>query len=150
MTYDDALKYIHTINWRGSKRGLSRTQALLEKVGSPEKKLKFVHVAGTNGKGSTCACIESVLRTAGYNTGLYTSPFIKCFNERIRVNGENISNNELADLVAVSYTHLSEIRYVVCVGALGYSVVLSIRSFLFRHCPECRIRLIKSARKYSD
>ncbi len=99
MTYDEALEYIHTINWRGSKRGLSRTQALLKKVGSPEKKLRFVHVAGTNGKGSTCACLESVLRRAGYKTGLYTSPFIKSFNERIRVNGENISDEELTDLV---------------------------------------------------
>ena len=99
MTYDEALKYIHTISWRGSKRGLSRTVALLEKVGSPEKKLKFVHVAGTNGKGSTCACVESVLRTAGYKTGLYTSPYIARFNERIRVNGEDIPDDRLTRLV---------------------------------------------------
>ncbi len=99
MTYDEALEYIHTISWRGSKRGLSRTQALLEKFGSPEKKLKFVHVAGTNGKGSTCAMVESVLRAAGYKTGLYTSPYIARFNERIRVNGENIGDDELARLV---------------------------------------------------
>ena len=99
MTYDEALEYIHTISWRGSKRGLSRTQALLKKLGSPEKKLKFVHVAGTNGKGSTCAMIESVLRAAGYKTGLYTSPYIARFNERIRVNGENIGDDELARLV---------------------------------------------------
>lgn len=99
MTYDEALTYIHTINWRGSKRGLSRTEALLAKLGSPEKRLKFVHVAGTNGKGSVCACIESVLRRAGYRTGLYTSPFINRFNERIRVNGECIGDGELARLV---------------------------------------------------
>ncbi len=97
MTYEEALEYIHTR--RGSKRGLSRTEALLAKLGSPEKKLKFVHVAGTNGKGSTCACIESVLRHAGYLTGLYTSPFITRFNDRIRVNGENIGDEELARLV---------------------------------------------------
>ncbi len=99
MTYDEALEYIHKINWRGSKRGLSRTEALLAKLGSPEKRLKFVHVAGTNGKGSTCAIIESVLREAGYRTGLYTSPFIARFNERIRVNGEAIGDAELASLV---------------------------------------------------
>ncbi|MGM9521405.1 MAG: bifunctional folylpolyglutamate synthase/dihydrofolate synthase [Oscillospiraceae bacterium] len=99
MTYDEALEYIHSINWRGSKRGLSRTVALLQKLGSPEKKLKFVHVAGTNGKGSTCACIESILRRAGYKTGLYTSPFITRFNERIKVGGRDITDGELAELV---------------------------------------------------
>lgn len=84
MGYDETLKYIHSVQWRGSKLGLERTQELMKKLGNPEKKLKFIHVAGTNGKGSTSACIESVLRKAGYKTGLYTSPYINRFNERIR------------------------------------------------------------------
>ncbi len=99
MTYNDALTYIHTINWRGSKRGLSRTRALLEKLGSPEKKLKFVHIAGTNGKGSVSAYLDSILRTAGYKTGLYTSPFIERFNERICVDGKAIEDEELAEMI---------------------------------------------------
>lgn len=68
-------------------------------MGDPHKKLKFVHVAGTNGKGSTCACIASILQEAGYKTGLYTSPFINVFNERMKINGCMISDAELAELV---------------------------------------------------
>lgn len=71
--------------------GLERTRLLLEKLGRPQDALRFVHVAGTNGKGSTCAYLESILREAGYRTGLFTSPFIHCFEERIRVCGQNIS-----------------------------------------------------------
>ena len=90
MTYEEALKYIHSVNWVGSKLGLERTQELLEKLGSPHKKLKFIHIAGTNGKGSTAAMLASILEKAGYRTGLYTSPFINRFNERMQVNGKQI------------------------------------------------------------
>jgi len=98
VSYEETLKYIHSVKWQGSKPGLSRTQHLLAKLGNPEKKLKFVHVAGTNGKGSTAACIASVLQTAGYKTGLYTSPYIIRFNERMQINGEQISDEELEAL----------------------------------------------------
>jgi len=92
------LEYIHSVKWRGSKPGLERTRALLSALGSPEKSLRFVHVAGTNGKGSTAACIAAVLQRAGYRTGLYTSPYTLCFNERIQVDGEHISDGELERL----------------------------------------------------
>ncbi|HHT17882.1 MAG TPA: bifunctional folylpolyglutamate synthase/dihydrofolate synthase [Papillibacter sp.] len=95
MSYEETLKYIHNVKWQASKPGLSRTQGLLKSLGNPEKHLKFVHIAGTNGKGSTAACIASILRTAGYKTGLYTSPYILRFNERMQINGEHISNEEL-------------------------------------------------------
>ena len=98
MSIQSTLQYIHSVKWQGSKPGLERTRELLEKLGSPEKKLKFVHIAGTNGKGSTAACISSVLRTAGYKTGLYTSPYILRFNERMQINGEHISDAELENL----------------------------------------------------
>ncbi len=98
MTYEEALEYIHSVNWTFCKPGLDRIGELCEKIGHPEKKLKFVHVAGTNGKGSFCSMLESVLRAAGYKTGLYTSPYIKEFNERMRVMGENIPNETLARL----------------------------------------------------
>ena len=65
MTYHEALDYIHSVGWLGSRPGLSRTVELLRRLGNPEQELKFVHVAGTNGKGSTCACIASVLKEAG-------------------------------------------------------------------------------------
>lgn len=99
MSYEETLRYIHSVKWQGSKPGLSRTRELLEALGNPEKALKFVHIAGTNGKGSTAAMIASVLRKAGYKTGLYTSPYIIRFNERIQVNGEHISDRDLEDLM---------------------------------------------------
>ena len=70
MTVQEALTYIHSYFWKGSIPGLSRTQALLKLLGNPEKKLRFIHVAGTNGKGSTAAMLASILRCAGYRTGL--------------------------------------------------------------------------------
>lgn len=101
MNYNEALEYIHSVEWLGSRPGLSRTEELLEKLGNPEKDMKFVHVAGTNGKGSTCSMCESVLRAAGYKVGLYTSPYIVRFNERMCINGEPISDSELAELVEI-------------------------------------------------
>ena len=98
MNYAEALEYIHSVNWTFCKPGLERIGELCERLGHPENKLKFIHVAGTNGKGSTSAMLDSVLRAAGYKTGLYTSPYIRVFNERMRVNGKNISDSELASL----------------------------------------------------
>ena len=98
MSYEETLKYIHSVKWQGAKPGLSRTRELLQKLGNPEKSLKFVHIAGTNGKGSTAAMIASVLQKAGYRTGLYTSPYILRFNERMQVNGRHISDEELESM----------------------------------------------------
>ena len=98
MNYEQALQYIHSVNWTFCNLGLDRIKTLCEKLGNPQDKLKFIHVAGTNGKGSVCAMLDSILRRAGYRTGIYTSPYIKCFNERMRVDGMNISNEELAEL----------------------------------------------------
>ena len=98
MNAEQAIAYIHSVCWKGSIPGLGRTQELLEKMGNPEKKLKFVHIAGTNGKGSTAAMTASILNKAGYRTGLYTSPYIYRFHERIQVNGVEISDEELAEI----------------------------------------------------
>ena len=98
MTVWEALAYIHSVSWKGSIPGLSRTQELLERIGDPQNRLKFVHIAGTNGKGSTAAMLASIFRAAGYCTGLYTSPYITCFNERMQVNGKMISDEELAEI----------------------------------------------------
>ena len=94
----EALQYIHSVSWLGTIPGLSRERALLEKLDNPEQALKFVHIAGTNGKGSTAAMLASMLRRAGYRTGLYTSPYILRFNERMQVNGAPISDEALCDL----------------------------------------------------
>ncbi len=98
MNYQETLQYIHSVSGHFCKPGLERITALCDALGHPERDLRFIHVGGTNGKGSFCAMTESILRAAGYKTGLYTSPFIKDFNERMRVNGENISNDELIEL----------------------------------------------------
>lgn len=100
MNYDQAIDYIHRTSWRGSKLGLERTIELLGAMGNPEKKLKFIHISGTNGKGSVSAMLASVLKTAGYKTGLYTSPYIVTFNERMQINGVPIENNELAKITS--------------------------------------------------
>ncbi|MGE4488050.1 MAG: folylpolyglutamate synthase/dihydrofolate synthase family protein [Kiritimatiellales bacterium] len=84
----------------GIKPGLDVTEALLEKLGSPHRGLKCIHVAGTNGKGSVCAMIESVLRASGFKTGLYTSPHLFRFNERFRINGQDIPDGKLEQLIA--------------------------------------------------
>ncbi len=99
MNYESALQYIHAVQWAGHKPGLTRTRTLLAALGNPHRQLKFVHVAGTNGKGSTSAMVASCLQAAGYRVGLYTSPFINRFNERIQVNGQQIGDDELVRLV---------------------------------------------------
>lgn len=98
MNVEQAIAYIHSVCWKGSIPGLGRTQELLEKMGNPEKKLKFVHIAGTNGKGSTAAMTASILSKAGYRTGLYTSPYIYRFHERIQVDGVEISDEDLTEI----------------------------------------------------
>lgn len=100
MNYTEALEYIHSVNWTFCKPGLERVVALCEALGNPQKDLKFIHVAGTNGKGSFCAMTASILRAAGYRTGLFTSPYIKVFNERMMIDGQPISDEELAELTA--------------------------------------------------
>ncbi len=99
MTVNEAIEYIHSNFWKNSPPGLTRTQTLLAKMGNPEKKLKYVHIAGTNGKGSTASMTAAVLQKAGYKVGLYTSPYIYRFHERMQINGVQISD---ADLVAVT------------------------------------------------
>ncbi len=100
MTYQEALEYIHSINWAFCKPGLERIKKLCQRLGDPQTDLQFIHVAGTNGKGSFCAMLDSVLREAGLKVGLFTSPYIRFFNERMCVNGTPISNEELAEITA--------------------------------------------------
>lgn len=95
MTYQNAIDYIHSTAWGKRTPGLSRIRALCEALHHPERGLRVIHVAGTNGKGSVCAMLDSILRAAGYRVGLYTSPYIRRFNERMQVNGMPISDEEL-------------------------------------------------------
>ena len=99
MNVNEAIEYIHAAYRKGSIPGLHRTNALLELMGNPQRKLKFVHIAGTNGKGSTAAMTASILRKAGYRTGLYTSPYLYRFHERLQINGEQIQDDDLLSVV---------------------------------------------------
>lgn len=101
QTIEETLKYLQFDNWEQSAPGLARSRELLGLLGNPEKKFKFVHIAGTNGKGSTAAMLASVLQRAGYRTGLYTSPHLLRFHERMRVCGREIDD---ASLIALTNT----------------------------------------------
>ena len=106
MKYQEAMKYITEVGNFGSNYGLERTYKLLELLDNPQDKLKIIHVAGTNGKGSTTAMITSMLKGCGYKVGMYTSPFLEEFEERIQINGENIPKEKLAQLI-------TKIKYAV-------------------------------------
>ncbi len=96
MTYEEALRFIHSMRHGGPD--LARMRRVLRRLGDPDEKYSIIHVAGTNGKGSVSAYIESILRCAGYRTGLFTSPFVTRFNERIRVDGGDIPDGDLAEV----------------------------------------------------
>ena len=101
MDYNEALEYINGVSWLGSKPGLTRVSELLEKLGRPQDALKFIHIAGTNGKGSCAAMLSSVMKCCGYRTGLFTSPYLARFNERMQINGKPIGDEALAEVVAL-------------------------------------------------
>ena len=98
MTYPEAIQFLYDLRWFGAKLGLENTLKLAELVGNPHHQLRFIHVAGTNGKGSTCAMLESVYRAAGLRVGLFTSPHLVAFGERIQVNRKPVSELEVVRL----------------------------------------------------
>lgn len=101
MNYQEALKYIEKSHKFGMRLGLENSFKLLELLGNPQDKLKFIHVAGTNGKGSTCSFISNILKEQGYKVGLYTSPYLETFTERIRLNGANIPEEDVARIITI-------------------------------------------------
>lgn len=125
MNYKEAMNYIKKVGNFGSNYGLERTNRLLEILGNPHKKLNVIHIAGTNGKGSTTAMIASMLIEEGFNVGMYTSPFLEEFEERIQINRENIKKSDLADYVECikeavdkvideGYNHPTEFEIITC------------------------------------
>lgn len=94
-----AIDWIHGARYKGQKNGLENTRALLDALGNPQRKFRCIHIAGTNGKGSTAAFTERALREAGYTTGLYTSPYLIRYNERVQVCGQPISDGELVEIM---------------------------------------------------
>ncbi|MBE0449239.1 MAG: bifunctional folylpolyglutamate synthase/dihydrofolate synthase [Clostridia bacterium] len=132
MNYAKALEFIHSTYKFGSKLGLENIKTLLEALGNPQNELRFVHVAGTNGKGSTSSMISHILMESGYKTGLYTSPFIEQFNERMRIDNVYISDEEIGELAEMvkekidwmlskGYNHPTEFEVVTALGMLYFS-----------------------------
>ncbi|MDL2254302.1 bifunctional folylpolyglutamate synthase/dihydrofolate synthase [Ruminococcaceae bacterium OttesenSCG-928-I18] len=127
MNRENAIEYISNVSWRESRLGLQRISALLQAMEDPQKQLHFIHVAGTNGKGSVCTMLASVLTAAGYRTGLFTSPFVNCFNERMQVDGRQIEDGELTLLTKevqqyadAMEDHPTEFELVTAIGLLYF------------------------------
>lgn len=115
MNYEETMSYIkYTANKFGGNYGLSRTEKVLDLLDNPHKKIKCIHVAGTNGKGSTSSMISKILTEAGYKVGLYISPYLEEFEERIQINGQNIPKEDLCEII----TEMADV--VDKVAALGY------------------------------
>lgn len=124
MNYNQALSYIHSLLVFGSRPGLERISELLSKLGNPQNSLRFIHVAGTNGKGSACNMLSSVYIKAGYKVGLYTSPYIVDFRERIQLNGEYIPKEDLARLtkrVKDTEIEVTEFEFITALAFLWYA-----------------------------
>lgn len=132
MNYSEAIDFIHSVLKFGSKLGLTNITELMKRLGDPQDKIKTIHVAGTNGKGSTSAMIAKVLECQGYRTGLFTSPYIEDFCERMQINSENIPHDVLAELtervkkvcdemVADGFNHPTEFEVVTAIGFLYFA-----------------------------
>ena len=132
MNYNDALDFIHTASKFGSKLGLQNIKTLMERLGNPQDSLRFVHIAGTNGKGTVTKTISEILKHEGYKVGMYTSPFIYRFNERIMVDGDEIDDVSLAeictivkekcdDMVRDGFTHPTEFEIVTAIGFMYFA-----------------------------
>ena len=115
MTYENALEKIHSLLTFGSRPGLDRILKLLEIMGNPQDNLKFIHIAGTNGKGSVCKLLSAVLTAQGYKTGLFISPYITDFRERIQINDEMISKEALTQAVEETYPLVEKLRENDCI-----------------------------------
>jgi len=99
LTYKSAERFLLSREFFGMKLGLENIRGFLEQVGNPQNKYSTIHVAGTNGKGSVCAMLASILTEAGYNTGLFTSPHLVDFRERVKINGNKISKQSVIGFV---------------------------------------------------
>jgi dihydrofolate synthase/folylpolyglutamate synthase len=130
LEYEEALNWLYSVRRFGPKRTLEPTKHLLELLGNPHNKFKSIHVGGTNGKGSTSAMIASILKAQGFKVGLFISPHLEHFNERISINGEYISNSDIAELLTcikslfdrmMSYSEGMPLRFFDLVTAMAFS-----------------------------
>ena len=134
MTYSDAIQFLYSLRWFGAKFGLTNSLKLAELAGSPQHQLRFIHVAGTNGKGSTCAMLESVYRAAGLRVGLFTSPHLVSFAERIQVNRRLISEADIVRLTTRLQSLLQQFATEDHPTFFEVVTVMALRYFVDQGC----------------
>lgn len=138
LNYDSAEAYIHSLTRFGSQLGLERMEELLRRLGNPHKKQRFIHIAGTNGKGSTANMCAKVLQDAGYTTGLYTSPFVNDFRERFQIDGNKITPGEFGEICTIVIHHIEAMKFEMGMQVTEFEAVTAIAFvYFFRH--KCNI-----------
>jgi dihydrofolate synthase/folylpolyglutamate synthase len=134
MNYSEAIKFLYDLQLFGSKLGLENTLRLAALAGNPQDRLRFIHVAGTNGKGSTCAMLESIYRAAGLRVGLFTSPHLVSFGERIQVNRRLISEGDVVRLVEEIRRYIREVPADAHPTFFEVVTVMALRYFEEQQC----------------
>src|ERR1700689_2863273 len=134
MTYDSAINFLNGLQMFGARLGLENTLRLAALAGNPQEKLRFIHVAGTNGKGSTCAMLESIYRAAGLRVGLFTSPHLVSFRERIQINRQLIPDNELVRLVEEIQPLLKQLPLDNHLTLFEVVTVMALKFFAEQRC----------------
>lgn len=132
MEWTQVIQLINTTRGTGDKKDLKRMQCLLDELGNPEKDLQVIHVAGTNGKGTTCSYIAHTLHSAGFKTGLYTSPHLETIHERIRINGEYISTEDLISLTERISPLVDQLEFKMGVRFYSFEILTAIAFMYFK------------------
>src|SRR3979490_37170 len=134
MTYSEAIQFLYGLRLFGARFGLEITFKLAALAGNPQNQLRFIHVAGTNGKGSTCAMLESIYRAAGLRVGLFTSPHLVAFGERIQVNRKLIDEGDIVRLVVEMRSLLKEFPAAEHPTFFEVITVMALRYFVEQKC----------------
>jgi dihydrofolate synthase / folylpolyglutamate synthase len=130
-TYEQAIDWIHARLRLGIKPGLTRMEWMLERLDHPERRIKTIHIGGTNGKGSTVTFLRSILQGAGYRVGTFTSPYFEQFNERISINGQPINDQELIELTNVIKPLADELDQTELGGPTEFEVITAMSLYYF-------------------
>jgi dihydrofolate synthase/folylpolyglutamate synthase len=130
-SYDEALQWIHSRLKLGIKPGLRRMEWMMERLGHPERKIRAIHIGGTNGKGSTVSYLRYILQEAGYEVGTFTSPYIEQFNERISINGVPISNDEMTTLANKIKPLVDELEHTELGSPTEFEVITAMSLYYF-------------------
>lgn len=134
MNYRDTLEYLYRLRLFGTKLGLENIEHLANALGKPQNRLNFIHVAGTNGKGSVCAYLNSIYKQAGYKVGMFTSPHLVRFGERLQINGEPIDDQDLITLVAKVRKALPKLPDQIILTFFEFLTGMALHHFADEHC----------------